>query len=47
VSQIKHIYYNTDITEKKIKQANIQVNETQNTNKKAKTYEYTKNTNYK
>jgi len=46
VNKIKHIYYNTEITRKENKKANIQINETQNTNKKqkAKTYEYTKST---
>jgi len=49
VSKIKHIYCNTEIPKKekkRKKQANVQINETQNTIIKANTYEYIKVPNY-
>jgi len=49
-SEIKHIYCNTEIRptrKENIKQASVQLNETQNTIKKPNTYEHTKIPNYK
>ena len=48
-SEIKHIYCNTEISptrKENKKQANVQLNETQNSIKKPNAYEHTKIPNY-